>query len=379
MPDGLVAFSSAQGKALFREALAAGTMEGFFSLSEQFHTQAEPAYCALGSLVVALNALAIDPGRLWKGPWRWFDESLLDCCVPLDVVAKRGVTLTELACLAECNGAKATLARAPSGVGALREEIIQAARAGDRVVIVGYDRSVLGQTGSGHYSPIGGYHPATDRALLLDVARFKYPPHWVPLERLFRAIATTDSATGKPRGWVTLERSEAPRPLFVRLGVSITGWRGILDALTREVAESGAAPTAEAFAAALVRLEPAREGLLAPLATAMDANLAEQHRAYVDALVEEVRCSAAFRAARAALDELAGGGVGPLAGGLSAEVAATLALVLAERPEAELGPTLRVEITAVRKQLDALCSTDQRSTDPRSTDQRSIEPRPSGE
>lgn len=32
-----------------------------------------------------LNALAIDPGRTWKGPWRWFDESMLECCEPLEV------------------------------------------------------------------------------------------------------------------------------------------------------------------------------------------------------------------------------------------------------------------------------------------------------
>ena len=38
----------------------------------------------------------------------------------------------------------------------------------------------LGQTGDGHFSPIGGYDAASDQVLLLDVARFKYPPHWVP-------------------------------------------------------------------------------------------------------------------------------------------------------------------------------------------------------
>jgi hypothetical protein len=40
--------------------LFCGSLEGFFSLSEQFHTQAEPAYCGLGSLVMGLNALGID-------------------------------------------------------------------------------------------------------------------------------------------------------------------------------------------------------------------------------------------------------------------------------------------------------------------------------
>ena len=30
-----------------------------------------------------LNALGIDPGRLWKGAWRRFAEDMLDCCLPV--------------------------------------------------------------------------------------------------------------------------------------------------------------------------------------------------------------------------------------------------------------------------------------------------------
>ena len=34
------------------------------------------------------------------------------------------------------------------------------------------------QTGDGHFSPVAGYHAGTDSVLVLDVARFKYPPYW---------------------------------------------------------------------------------------------------------------------------------------------------------------------------------------------------------
>lgn len=57
------------------------------------------------------------------------------------------------------------------------------------------------QTGSGHFSPIGGYHTGKDMVLTLDVARFKYPPHWVPLELLWEAMNTIDGATGHHRGY----------------------------------------------------------------------------------------------------------------------------------------------------------------------------------
>ena len=56
------------GKKLFSEALAAGTMEGFFPLIEQFSTQDEPAYCGLASLAMVMNTLQIDPARHLPAP-----------------------------------------------------------------------------------------------------------------------------------------------------------------------------------------------------------------------------------------------------------------------------------------------------------------------
>ncbi|KAL0693460.1 hypothetical protein Bca4012_060640 [Brassica carinata] len=101
-----VDFSSPEGKKIFNEALQTGTMEGFFRLISYFQTQSEPAYCGLASLAVVLNALSIDPGRKWKGPWRWFDESMLECCESLEVVKEKGISFGKLVCLAQCSGAK---------------------------------------------------------------------------------------------------------------------------------------------------------------------------------------------------------------------------------------------------------------------------------
>jgi hypothetical protein len=42
LPSFCIPFSSSQGKQLFREALEAGGMEGYFALAEQYHTQSEP-------------------------------------------------------------------------------------------------------------------------------------------------------------------------------------------------------------------------------------------------------------------------------------------------------------------------------------------------
>jgi hypothetical protein len=73
----------------------------------------------------------------------------------------------------------------------------------------------LKQTGTGHFSPLAGYHAASDSVLIMDVARFKYPPHWVTVAQLWHAMADyVDSVTGKARGYVVLQRS-ALKPLLM--------------------------------------------------------------------------------------------------------------------------------------------------------------------
>ena len=254
LPSGAIAFSSLEGRKVFAEALAAGGLEGYFPLAEQFHTQSDPAFCGLGSLVVALNALGIDPGRLWKGPWRWFSEELLDCCVSLAEGRERGLDLEELACLARCNGADVAAVRGDATNLAAFRAAIASAAGGEGVLVASYDRSGLGQTGSGHFSPIGGYHRVRDLALILDVARFKYPPHWVAIERLWQATHAIDPATARARGWLAFR----PRLQGIALGFSVRcageSWQGLAERLTAVVAELSSGTEVASLAQAIVPL-----------------------------------------------------------------------------------------------------------------------------
>lgn len=227
LPTELISFASETGRQIFREALAEGNMEGYFAIAEQYHTQAEPAFCGLGSLVVALNAMAIDPGRLWQGPWRWFDETMLDCCVPFERIRERGITMHEFSCLARCNGATAELHNATAepappafdaALQAFRNQVAHSmSHADSGIVVVSYSRQALGQTGDGHFSPIGGYNAQRDQMLIMDVARFKYSPHWVNTVDLFRAMTAIDATTQRPRGWILLDRAPGGRPMMLRL------------------------------------------------------------------------------------------------------------------------------------------------------------------
>ncbi|MBA3821721.1 MAG: phytochelatin synthase family protein, partial [Deltaproteobacteria bacterium] len=252
LPTDATEFSSVAGRHLFAEALAAGGLDGYFRLAEQFHTQAEPEFCGLGSLVVALNALGIDPGRLWKGPWRWFSEELLDCCVSLDQVRLRGLDLDEVACLARCNGAAVELCRAEtSDAGAWRASLVAAAR-GEGVVIASYDRAAVDQTGGGHYSPIGGYHAARDLVLVLDVARFKYPPHWISAERLWQAMHAIDPVTGRSRGWLALQRRAQGVSLGFTLRCEGDDLKGFARRLSAVLEDLGPAARLEELATAVL-------------------------------------------------------------------------------------------------------------------------------
>jgi glutathione gamma-glutamylcysteinyltransferase len=256
LPDDAIAFASAEGRAIFAEALADGTLGGYFALAEQFHTQSDPAYCGLGSLVVALNALAIDPGRLWKGPWRWFSEDLLDCCVTADQVRAQGIDLDTLACLARCNRAEAEVVR-PRDDDELRAAIVDATAGPGTVLIAAYDRAALNQTGGGHFSPIGGYHRARDRVLVLDVARFKYPPHWIALPRLAAAMHTVDPATGRLRGFARLRRRDGAPTVGLTLTCAGCSWRDTAARLETVMAHAWPADTSLAdVAAALAVLTP---------------------------------------------------------------------------------------------------------------------------
>lgn len=198
LPSSCIDLSSPEGKTLFAESLSSGHTDCYFKLASQFRTQDEPAFCGLSSLIMVLNSLDVDPGRVWKGPWRWYHEQMLDCCVPLQIISDNGIDFSQFKCLADCNSLDVHAVRCDENATESKfREVVKEQTAQDRSFIVAtYSRKVLQQTGDGHFSPIGGYHPGRDLVLILDTARFKYPPHWVPLTTIWQAMQAVDKATG---------------------------------------------------------------------------------------------------------------------------------------------------------------------------------------
>jgi glutathione gamma-glutamylcysteinyltransferase len=238
LPQQLVRLSSPEGKRLFRESMDEGYAEGFFPLTGNFTTQSEPAYCGPGSckytcislyifddvcitlftiVAMVLNALEVDPKRKWKGVWRWYSDELLHCCSSVDDVKKNGITFDTFACLARCHASVDVKRANEFTLEEFEKDIEQVTSSTDQFLVLSFSRKTLGQTGDGHFSPIGAYNAANKSVLIMDTARYKYPIYWCPLEAVYESMNPIDKETGHPRGYFLLSYNRDHPPLSVCL------------------------------------------------------------------------------------------------------------------------------------------------------------------
>ncbi len=209
LPPALHSFTSPQGRRLFREALLAGSAEAYFTLSGNFTMQSEPAFCGLGSLAMVLNALSVDPGKRWKGVWRWYSDDMLECARTEDI-KRLGMTFRQFATLARCNGLLVQAKRADQVTRAeFLHDLTSITAGSERHMVVSFSRAALSQTGDGHFSPIAAYHPGERQVLVLDVARFKYPSYFCDVDLLYEAMQPVDAVTNLPRGYFLLSKPPA--------------------------------------------------------------------------------------------------------------------------------------------------------------------------
>ncbi|VDL59497.1 unnamed protein product [Hymenolepis diminuta] len=115
LPASCIAFATSEGRQIFKEALEMGFLESFFDLVPQFRTQAQPSYCGLSAMVMVLNSFELDPGRVWKAPWRWYHEDMLTCCLGADDLFTEGITIDQFQSIAKCNGLSVSLFYRPIG------------------------------------------------------------------------------------------------------------------------------------------------------------------------------------------------------------------------------------------------------------------------
>jgi len=191
--------------------------QDFMPLISRFVSEYQATFCGIASSVMALNALGITPptAARWY-PYAYWDQDnifsgeVLKQVKPESRINADGITLEELETLLNLSGAKAKkMFASDTGVDAFRTAARAAIADPGAILIVNFGRAELGQpgiAGGGHISPVAAYNEKADRFLILDVARYKFLPSWVTADRLYAAMNTPDSSSGKTRGYVIVRK-----------------------------------------------------------------------------------------------------------------------------------------------------------------------------
>jgi hypothetical protein len=215
LPDNLVDLRSGQGEQLLHDSEA---LEAFIPLATNFVTQKTQAYCGVASMVMVLNALQLPaPAVPEYDPYHTFTQDNLmneqtDRILPREVLAKQGMTLDQLGAILATQPVAVEVNHAgDTTVDAFRASARDYLGKEGQFVIINYLRRAIGQERGGHISPLAAYDAETDRFLILDVSRYKYPPVWVAAPELFNAMNTVDSDNhDRTRGYVLVRRASAP-------------------------------------------------------------------------------------------------------------------------------------------------------------------------
>jgi hypothetical protein len=137
---------------------------------------------------------------------------MTDAVLPRAVLARQGMTLDQLGKLLALHPVAHEIHHAAdASLDAFRAAARDYLRAKDHFVLVNYLRKAIGQQIGGHISPLAAYDAEADRFLILDVARYKYPPVWVKASDLFDAMNTKDAVNDNlTRGYVLISKMGTP-------------------------------------------------------------------------------------------------------------------------------------------------------------------------
>ena len=231
LPSRLISLLSPEGQRLLDRCTAC---RNYPAIAASFTTQITQAFCGIASSITVLNAsTAPKPVTDPYKPYPYFTQcnifndkarSRLD----LDTVANEGLTLAQATFLLNAQeGVRATCFHAGRADGLAIDQDVPHCRVAcsaaqfrntarhvldspQRYLLVNFSRATLSDdnTGGGHFTPLAAYNGRADALLVMDVARYKYPPFWVDTDLLWQAMATTDTSSGRHRGYIVVEVEE---------------------------------------------------------------------------------------------------------------------------------------------------------------------------
>lgn len=182
----------------------------YYQVAPYVDTQENMGFCGPASMAAVLNSLPglSRPATNQYQPYRYFTQSgLFDAetsqIKTYEAVARSGLTLSETSrFLSKIHISNKVYYGNELTVDSLRSLLITTLANPKARIIVDFGRRVFAQSGDGHYSPLVAYNAQSDSVLIVDVAKFKYPPFWVTLPDLLKAIRTIDPDSKKFRGLV---------------------------------------------------------------------------------------------------------------------------------------------------------------------------------
>ena len=208
----LISLDSAAGERLLLESEA---RRPYLPLTIHFLTQKTQSYCGIASMAMVLNALGVPaPDTPEYAPYRTYTQDNVlnettERILPQAVLAQRGTTLDQLGAILASHGVEVTVTHvSEANLELFRSQAVDYLSRPNHYVVVNYLRRQINQERGGHISPLAAYDARTDRFLILDVARYKYPPVWVKSADLFMAMNTADpSNENRSRGFVLVRRT----------------------------------------------------------------------------------------------------------------------------------------------------------------------------
>ena len=228
LPSRLTSLLTAQGQELLDGCTAC---RNYPAITASFTTQVTQAFCGVASSITVLNAsTAPKPLTDPYQPYPYFTQCNIfnakaRARLDLDTVSNEGLTLSQATWLLNAQeGVKATCwhagpaSGAPVALGVPGCETVRSSEQFRRVardtlrspqhyLLVNFSRATLSDDnqGGGHFSPLAAFNRGADDLLVMDVARYKYPPFWVDTDLLWQAMATTDSSSNRHRGYIVVE------------------------------------------------------------------------------------------------------------------------------------------------------------------------------
>ncbi|KAG7351013.1 phytochelatin synthase [Nitzschia inconspicua] len=218
----------------------------FFFYQQGWEAQINQAYCAIATSAAVLNSLRgkieLPQDPLYE-PFPWATQMAIvtnDCVktavFDVESVKRAGLGIGLVPNLLDCfllpQGyvAKAYPVDPDfSSQDQLKDIVINALMDENSRVVINYDRGGIGQgpMGHGHWSPIGAYSAEIDAFLIMDVAKYKYPPVWVPTEAIFGGVATLDLCSSMKQHDLPVDWSQDFATIGQELGCT-PGYRGFV-------------------------------------------------------------------------------------------------------------------------------------------------------